>query len=152
MITTLVRFGFDAIDLLAVDCQFGDRFKDDLAGPNLVTAAIDGNRFDTFGKEGDDFDVLREDAGMAAMLGYEPPSPAAARKFPCQFHDQETIEQAQQHQLDLARASSIPAESEPLAGLAAVTPDVVGALGDPSVVCDFGTVVVIGGGVVNESE
>ena len=44
----------------------------------------------------EDFDVLREEAGMAAMPGYEPPSPAAARKFLCPFHGQEKIEQAQQ--------------------------------------------------------
>ena len=77
----------------------------------------------------DDFDVLREDAGMAAMLGYEPPSPEAARKFLYQFQDQEKIEQARQQQLDLARASIIPGESEALAGLAAVNRDVVGEFG-----------------------
>ncbi len=77
----------------------------------------------------DDFDVLREDAGMAAMLGYEPPLPAAARKFLYQFHDEKKIEQAQQQQLDLQRPSIIPAESEALAGLAAVNRDVVGELG-----------------------
>ena len=77
----------------------------------------------------DDFDVLREDAGMAAMFGYEPPSPAAARKFLRQFHDREKIGQAQPQQLDLQRASVLPAESEALAGLAALNRDVVGKLG-----------------------
>ena len=66
----------------------------------------------------EDFDVLREEAGMAAMLGYEPP--AGARKFLCPFHGQEKIEQAQQQQLDVRRASIIRGESEALAGLAAV--------------------------------
>ena len=88
----------------------------------LALTAVGGECFD-------DFDVLRKDAGMAAMLGYELPSPEAARKFPCQFHDQEKIEQAQQQQLDLARASIIPGESEALAGLAAVNRDVVSELG-----------------------
>ena len=45
------------------------------------------------------------------------------------MHDQEKIEQAQQQQLDLQRASVIPAESEALAGLAAVNRDVVGEFG-----------------------
>ena len=77
----------------------------------------------------DDFDVLREDLGMAEMLGYEPPSPEAARKFLYQFHDDEKILAAQQQQLDWARASIIPGESDALVGLAAVNRDVVGELG-----------------------
>jgi hypothetical protein len=77
----------------------------------------------------DDFAVLREDLGMAAMLGYEPPSPEAARKFLYQFHDEETVAQARQQQLELERASVIPGESEALAGLAAVNRDVVSELG-----------------------
>ena len=68
----------------------------------------------------DDFDVRREDAGMAAMPGYEPPSPKAEPKFLRQFHDQEKIGQAQLQRLDWQRASILPAESEALAGLAAV--------------------------------
>ena len=66
---------------------------------------------------------------MAAMLGYEPPSPEAARKFPCPFHDQEKTGQAQQQQIDLQRASIIPGESEALAGLAALNRDGVGEMG-----------------------
>ena len=55
----------------------------------------------------DDFDVLREEAGMVAMPGYEPPSPATARKFLRPFHGQEKIEPAQQQQLDVRRASIV---------------------------------------------
>ncbi len=66
---------------------------------------------------------------MAEMLGYEPPSPEAARKFLYQFHDDEKILAAQQQQLDWARASIIPGESDALVGLAAVNRDVVGELG-----------------------
>lgn len=77
----------------------------------------------------DDFDVLREDLGMAAMLGYEPPSPEAARKFLYQFHDEERMTQARGQQLALGRASVIAGESEALAGLAAVNRDLVGELG-----------------------
>jgi hypothetical protein len=77
----------------------------------------------------DDFEVLREDAGVASMLGYQPPSPEAAREFLYQFHDEEKIVEAQQQQLQLQRASIIPGESSALAGLAAVNRDVVGELG-----------------------
>lgn len=77
----------------------------------------------------DDFAVLREDLGMEAMLGYEPPSAEAAGKFLRQFHDEATIAKARQQQLELDRASVIAGESEPLAGLAAVNGDVVGELG-----------------------
>jgi len=77
----------------------------------------------------DDFAVLREDVGLAAMLGYDPPSPEAARQFLYSFHDEDRIEQARQQQLELKRASIIPGESEALAGLAAVNRDVVGELG-----------------------
>lgn len=77
----------------------------------------------------DDFAVLREDLGLPAMLGYNPPSPEAARHFLNQFHDEGTIEQARQQQLELNRASVIPGESQALGGLAAVNRDVVGELG-----------------------
>jgi len=77
----------------------------------------------------EDFAVLREDLGMAAMLGYEPPSPEAARTFLNQFHDEDQQAAAQQQQLALERASVIPGEGAALAGLAAVNRDVVGELG-----------------------
>lgn len=77
----------------------------------------------------DDFEVLREDGGVASMLGYQPPSPEAARHFLYQFHDEEKVLAAQQQQLQLQRASIIPGESAALAGLAAVNRDVVGELG-----------------------
>lgn len=77
----------------------------------------------------DDFEVLREDLGIAAMLGYQPPSPEAARMFLYQFHDEATIAQARRQQLELNRASIIPGESSALAGLAAVNRDLVGEFG-----------------------
>src|SRR3970282_1230101 len=42
----------------------------------------------------EDFDRLREDAGLAEMLGHEIPSPEAARKFLYQFHAAERIDPA----------------------------------------------------------
>ena len=72
----------------------------------------------------DDFDCLREDRGVAAMLGHEVPSPEAARKFLYQFHDPEKIEQAQRN-LPMGEVSYVPEESAPLRGLAQVNQDVV---------------------------
>jgi hypothetical protein len=77
----------------------------------------------------DGFDVLREDLGMAAMPGYEPPSPEAARKFLSQFHDEERMSETRRQQLALKRASVIVGASETLAGLAAVNRGIVGELG-----------------------
>ena len=72
----------------------------------------------------EDFDCLREDRGLAAMLGHEVPSPEAARKFLYQFHDPEKIEQAQR-ELPMGEVSYVPEESTPLRGLAQVNQDVV---------------------------
>src|SRR5260370_42420727 len=58
----------------------------------------------------EDFDALREDAGLAEMLGHAVRSAEAARKFLSQFHDGARIEQAQQAQA-AERASEIPEES-----------------------------------------
>jgi hypothetical protein len=63
----------------------------------------------------EDFDRLREDAGLAEMLGHQIPSPEAARKFLYQFHADELIEQAQQ-QRPLGQIAYIPGENEPLEG------------------------------------
>jgi len=76
----------------------------------------------------EDFDRLREDAGLAEMLGYELPSPEAARKFLYQFHDEEKIEQAQQ-ELPVGQVSYIPSESEPLRALAQVNRELVREVG-----------------------
>ena len=40
----------------------------------------------------EDFDCLREDRGLAVMLGHAVPSPEAARKFLYQFHDPDGFE------------------------------------------------------------
>jgi hypothetical protein len=76
----------------------------------------------------EDFDQLRQDAGLAEMLGHGIPSAEAARKFLYQFHEEENIEQAQR-KLSAGRVSYIPAESAPLQGLALVNEDVVRELG-----------------------
>lgn len=76
----------------------------------------------------EDFDQLREDVGLAEMLGHEVPSAEAARKFLYQFHDPAKIEQAQR-ELPVGRVSYIPEESAPLCGLAQVNEEVVRELG-----------------------
>lgn len=76
----------------------------------------------------DDFSRLREDAGLAEMLGHEMPSPEAARKFLYSFHDESTIERAQQA-LPLGQVSYIAEESEPLRALAQVNQDLVREVG-----------------------
>jgi hypothetical protein len=83
----------------------------------LVLNAAGGNCLE-------DFACLREDRGLAAMLGHEVPSPEAARKFLYQFHDPQKIEQAQR-ELALGEVSYVPEESTALRGLAQVNQDVV---------------------------
>ena len=76
----------------------------------------------------DDFERLREDAGLAALMGHELPSPEAARKFLYAFHDETKIVEAQQC-LPVGQVSYIPAESAALHGLGQVNQDLVQELG-----------------------
>jgi hypothetical protein len=76
----------------------------------------------------DDFNRLREDEGLQEILGYEVPSPEAARKFLYQFHDEQAIEQAQR-ELPVGQVSYIPEESAALRALAQVNQDVVREVG-----------------------
>ena len=77
----------------------------------------------------DDLERLREDPGLSELLGYEVPSPEAARKFLNQFHEDRLVSEAQQHALTLGEASWIPGENAALAGLAQVNRDAIGILG-----------------------
>jgi hypothetical protein len=77
----------------------------------------------------EDFDHLRADTGLAELIGHELPSPEAARKFLYQFHDESKVEEAQQQELALGRASYIPEESAALVGLGAVNREVVQEFG-----------------------
>jgi hypothetical protein len=79
----------------------------------------------------EDFERLREDAGLQQMLGHEIPSPEAARKFLYAFHDQSKIEQAQR-ELPAGQVSYVAGESEPLRGLAQVNRDLVQAVAQRS--------------------
>jgi len=76
----------------------------------------------------EDFDRLREDAGLAPMMGHEIPSPETARQFLYQFHDEGKITAAKQ-QLALGQVAYIPGEHEPLQGLAQVNRDLIAEVG-----------------------
>ena len=47
----------------------------------------------------DDFQRLREDAGLSELVGHAIPSPTAARQFLYEFHDEGKIEEAKQQRL-----------------------------------------------------
>jgi len=63
----------------------------------------------------DDFQHLREDAGLKEMLGHEIPSPEAARQFLNQFHAEEKIKEAKQGR-GPEQIAFIPEETDALAG------------------------------------
>jgi len=75
-----------------------------------------------------DFDRLREDGGLAELLGHAIPSPEAARNFLYEFHAQAKIAEAKQ-QLSLGQVAYIPGENEALQGLAQVNRDLIQVLG-----------------------
>jgi hypothetical protein len=76
----------------------------------------------------EDFERLREDEGLAEMLGHEVPSCEAARKFLYQFHDESKLEQAQK-ELPAGQVSYIAEESAPLRALAQVNQEMVQEVG-----------------------
>lgn len=76
----------------------------------------------------DDFEILREDQGLSELIGHKFPSPAAARKFLYQFHDEEGVEEARQ-QLLPGHKAYIPGENEALSGLGEVNRELVQVVG-----------------------
>jgi hypothetical protein len=76
----------------------------------------------------DDFQHLREDAGLSEMLGHEIPSPEAARQFLNQFHAEEKIAEAKQRR-GPEQIAFIPEETDALAGLGQVNRELVRELG-----------------------
>jgi hypothetical protein len=76
----------------------------------------------------EDFERLREDEGLAEMLGHSVPSCAAARKFLYEFHDESKLEQAQK-ELPVGQVSYIAEESAPLRALAQVNQEMVQEIG-----------------------
>jgi len=76
----------------------------------------------------DDFARLREDPGLSELIGHEVPSPAVARKFLNQFHEEEKIEEAKGRRTK-DQIAYIPEENEPLEGLGWVNRALVQELG-----------------------
>lgn len=69
----------------------------------------------------DDMVRLREDEGLAILLGYKPPAPETARQWLDRFHEEQLMAERP------ARGSFLPAESSGLAGLREVNNRVVRA-------------------------
>lgn len=69
----------------------------------------------------EDMERLRQDQGLAAMLGYQPPAPETARQWLDRFHDEGGMEGRPE------QGSFLPPESAGLAGLCAVNQRVVAA-------------------------
>ncbi len=76
----------------------------------------------------DDFQHLRDDAGLKEMLGHEAPSPEAARQFLNRFHSEEKLEQARDGRKP-EQIAFIPEEADALAGLGEVNRELVRELG-----------------------
>ena len=72
----------------------------------------------------DDFNQLRKDEGLVELIGHQFPSPAVARKFLYQFHDDQKIEEAKA-QIDSDKIAYIPDETEALIGLGQVNRELV---------------------------
>lgn len=77
----------------------------------------------------DDFAHLRDDPGLAELIGHELPSPEAARKFLNAFHEEKKIEEAQQRRLP-NQTAYIPEENRALEGLGRVNQDLVQRFGE----------------------
>jgi hypothetical protein len=76
----------------------------------------------------DDFERLREDPGLSGMIGHGVPSPAVARKFLNQFHDEEKIKEAKERRTE-DEIAYIPEENDRLDGLGLVNRALVQELG-----------------------
>jgi hypothetical protein len=87
----------------------------------VILNAVGGECFD-------DFQRLREDAGLREMVGHGIPSPEAARQFLYQFHAEEKIEEAKGRRSG-DEIAYIPEETEALAGLGLVNRGLVQEVG-----------------------
>ena len=73
------------------------------------------------GESLEDMERLRQDQGLAALLGYTPPAPETARQWLDRFHDEEAMAGRPE------QGSFLPPEAAGLAGLRAVNQRVVSA-------------------------
>jgi hypothetical protein len=81
------------------------------------------------GECADDFERLRQDPGLAEMIGHELPSPSAALQFLYAFHEEEKITEAEQRRLP-GEIAYIPDETASLSGLGLVNRDLVQRFGE----------------------
>ena len=82
------------------------------------------------GGEGvEDFERLRQDPGLAEMIGHALPSPRAALEFLQAFHQEEKIAEAQQRRLP-EQVAYIPEATPSLEGLGGVNRDLVQRCGE----------------------
>ena len=81
------------------------------------------------GECADDFARLRQDPGLAEMIGHELPSPRAALEFLYAFHAEEKIAEAKPRRLP-DQIAFIPEETAPLAGRGRVNRDLVERCGE----------------------
>jgi hypothetical protein len=77
----------------------------------------------------DDFQRLREDAGLQELIGHQVPSPSVARTFLNAFHEDEKIEEAKKRR-GPEQIAFIPEENEPLEGLGLVNREFIHRLGE----------------------
>ena len=77
----------------------------------------------------EDFERLRQDPGLAEMIGHAVPSPRAALEFLQAFHQEEKIEEAKQQRLP-EQIAYIPEETPALEGLGLVNRDLVQHFGE----------------------
>jgi len=87
----------------------------------------------------DDFKRLRDDTGLADLIGHEMPSPSAALQFLYAFHEEQKIEEAKQQRLP-EQIAYIPEENPPLEGLGGVNRDLVQRFGERSAAQHIATV------------
>ena len=76
----------------------------------------------------DDFQHLRDDAGLEEMLGHEVPCPESARQFLNRFHSEEKLEQARDGRKP-EQIAFIPEEADALSELGEVNRELVRELG-----------------------
>ncbi len=77
----------------------------------------------------EDFERLRQDPGLAEMIGHGLPSPRAALEFLQAFHQEEKIEEARQQRLP-EQIAYIPDETPAQEGLGRVNGDLVRCFGE----------------------
>ncbi|MGA7339038.1 MAG: IS1380 family transposase [Terracidiphilus sp.] len=77
----------------------------------------------------EDFERLRQDPGLAEMIGHALPSPRTALEFLQAFHQEEKIAEAQQRRLP-EQIAYIPEETAALEGLGRVNRDLVQRFGE----------------------